>query len=229
MRKDVVIVHYNTPELTLAAIHSLNKCTPDCRITLFDNSDSKPFTERFDNVEIIDNTRGQIIDFDKWIESFTEREPSPDNNYGSAKHCLCVDYMFDKLPGGFVLMDSDVLVKRDISMLWDKSVPFVGEIKTHKSRFGNVERVTPVICYINVRMLENYGVRYYNPDYMFALTRKRPNVAYDTGCWFLEDCCRNGLVGSEIKTCDYVEHLGHGSWKTKDVSGWLEQHKELFT
>ena len=229
MKKYVVIVHYNTPELTSAAIRSLNRHTEGCRVTLFDNSDKRPFRESFDNVEIIDNTRGQIIDFDKWLEGFTEREPSLDNNYGSAKHCLCVDYMFDRLPCGFVLMDSDVLVKRDITPLWDRSVPYVGEIKMHKSRFGSMERITPIICYINVRMLEDYGVRYYNSEYMFALTKKRPNASYDTGCWFLHDCRANGLTGREVSTADYVEHFGHGSWKVKDVSGWLEKHKGLFT
>ena len=229
MRRDVVIVHYNTPELTSAAIRSLNRCTPGCRITLFDNSDKRPFTERFGNVEVIDNTRGQIINFDKFLDSFKDKEPSNDNNYGSAKHCICVDYMFDKLPGGFVLMDSDILVKQDISPFWDKSVPYVGQVKNHKSRFGNVERITPILCYVNVRMLEDYGVRYFNPEYMFALTKKRPNSAYDTGCWFLADCRANHLVGREVEVGNYIEHFGHGSWKTKDATLWLEQYKDLFT
>ena len=40
---DVLIIHYNTPELTAAAIRSLWKHTPGARVTVFDNSDKRAF------------------------------------------------------------------------------------------------------------------------------------------------------------------------------------------
>ena len=43
MNKNVAIVHYNTPELTEAAIRSLWKNTPDAAVTVFDNSDRRRF------------------------------------------------------------------------------------------------------------------------------------------------------------------------------------------
>ena len=43
-KKQVAIVHYNTPELTRAAILSLRKQTGDrSAVTVFDNSDKRPF------------------------------------------------------------------------------------------------------------------------------------------------------------------------------------------
>ena len=50
MRK-AVIVNFNTPELCEAAILSLWKhgCQ-DVHVTIFDNSDTRPFVKKMDNV-----------------------------------------------------------------------------------------------------------------------------------------------------------------------------------
>ena len=77
-KKTVAIIHYNTPELTEAAILSLRKHGgEDYHVTVFDNSaeatdqktgekyPARPFTAKMEGVTVIDNTRGQIIDFDK--------------------------------------------------------------------------------------------------------------------------------------------------------------------
>ena len=86
---NVLIVHYNTPELTEACVKSINKHTPGCKIFIFDNSDKRPFTARFDNIEIIDNTKKQLKDFDKWIEEYPNRKRTIDG-HGSAKHMWSV-------------------------------------------------------------------------------------------------------------------------------------------
>ena len=65
MKKNIVIVHYNTPYLTECLVRSINLFVEDAIIYIFDNSDKKPFTAEFDNVTILDNTKGQIINFDK--------------------------------------------------------------------------------------------------------------------------------------------------------------------
>ena len=62
---NILIVHYNTPHLTECLVKSINKFVSyECTIYIFDNSDKDPFTAKFDNVTIFDNTKGQIIDFD---------------------------------------------------------------------------------------------------------------------------------------------------------------------
>ena len=75
-KKTVAIIHYNTPELTMAAIGSLLKNGGGpFRVVVFDNSDERPFPMAM-NVTVLDNTQGQIIDFDKELEKYPERDRS---------------------------------------------------------------------------------------------------------------------------------------------------------
>ena len=76
MRK-VAIVHYNTPELTEAAIRSLWKHGGrDYEITVFDNSDKRPFLKQMDGVKVIDNTHGQVINFDEELKKYPSSDLS---------------------------------------------------------------------------------------------------------------------------------------------------------
>ena len=96
MKKEVLIIHYNTPELTEATVRSIRKqCGSDWHVTIFDNSDRMPFWKPMENVSVIDNTKGQIIDFGEWLKLFPARGESEDSNWGSAKHCKSVDICFD--------------------------------------------------------------------------------------------------------------------------------------
>ena len=70
MKKNIVIVHYNTPLLTECLVRSINLFVKDANVYVFDNSDKYPFTASFDNVTLLDNTRGAIINFDKWLEEY---------------------------------------------------------------------------------------------------------------------------------------------------------------
>ena len=75
MKKTVAIIHFNTPLLTECAIKSLRKHGGEMyRVVVFDNSDRAPFTAKMRGVEVIDNTQGQIIDFDAELEKYPERD-----------------------------------------------------------------------------------------------------------------------------------------------------------
>ena len=76
MDKNIVIVHYNTPKLTECLVKSINKFVEGAKIFIFDNSNKSPFTAKFDNVTIYDNTNGQIIDFDEWLKKYPNRNRS---------------------------------------------------------------------------------------------------------------------------------------------------------
>ena len=222
-----VIVHYNTPTLTQAAIRSLWKHSPGVGVIVFDNSDREPFP-KMDSVEIIDNIHGQIIDFDKWLSQFPDKLPTK-NRWASAKHCYTVQWLINKRRNPFLLMDSDVLVRQDISPLWQQEQAFVGQIKPHRSIYRvTVDRVLPMLCFVNVPMMKWSGVSYFHPQKMYALTSRRPDCAYDTGCWFLEDVKRHRLPYTDVDISPYVLHLGHASWKEKDAGLWLEEHRELY-
>ena len=124
---NILTVHFNTPRLTEALVRSINKHTQGCKVYVFDNSDKHPFTEHFPNVEVIDNTKGQVIDFDKMLDEYLYKVGTV-NKWGSAKHCKSVDVCMDIIPEGFILIDSDMLVFNDLSPWWDEGYarPMVG-------------------------------------------------------------------------------------------------------
>ena len=132
---NVLIVNYNTQKLTEACIKSINKHTPGVNVYVFDNSDNGKFINNFPNVTVIDNTDGQIINFNEWLKNFPEHEKSPigiGNNYASSKHCVSVQKAIDIIDDNVILMDSDVLVKKDISELWDEKCIYVGGYEHNK-------------------------------------------------------------------------------------------------
>ena len=225
----VCIIHYNTPVLTTAAIMSLDKHTPGCDVVIFDNSDRRPFPSgRFrPEVIITDNTRGQIIPFNDWLATISDKQPT-NNGYASAKHCITVQWLIDHMEEPFLLMDSDILICQDVSPLFDNSQSFVGKQELSISRNGNVMRVLPYLLYINTPMVKAHGVTFFNQNKMWALTSHRPDNAYDTGAWFLEDCRNHALPYREIDINQYCIHLGHASWKKKDAQAWLKEHKNLW-
>lgn len=216
--KNVCIINYNTPRLVKVAIESLLQHTPDCKVTVFDNFTIEPF-RGMNGVDVIDNTKGQIIDFNAFHQQFPEREPDKSSGYGSPDHIRTVQELWKYFPDGFVLMDSDVIVTKDISPLFDNSVAYVGDTQpVNDSRSPN-RRVRPFICYINVKMCVEAGVTYYNKDKCWCLTHKRSvwkrKEWWDTGTSFLYDCIAANLKGREIRCADYVIHLGGGSYRNK--------------
>lgn len=221
---NVLTVNYNTQELTEAMIRSLNKHSK-AEVFVFDNSDKQPFVNRFDNVEVIDNTDGRIIDFGKWLDTFNKC-PYVTNDYGSAKHCYSVHKCFDLIPGGFILVDSDILIRKDISPLWDERCMWSGEISYDEGHFINIPRLLPYLCYINVPMCKDKGVSYFNPMKTWKLTTRKPDRFYDTGAWFLEASLP--CPHKEIAINDYMTHLGSGSWKNGGTE-WLEENKDLWS
>lgn len=232
---DVLIIHYNTPELTTACIRSLWKQTPDARVTVFDNSDRKPMTIDKglcnDKIKIIDNTKGQIVDWEPWLATFPNKIPTPENRWGSAKHCYSVEVCMDLFPKGFILMDSDVLICKDVRSLVDRSAPWKGGVHINTKRFGvNIPRVIPFLCWINTPLLKRYGIRYFNPEKMWNLTTVRPYCHYDTGAWLFEACNTAGLQGRIITIKPYIVHYGHASWRERQSpAAWLKEHRILWS
>lgn len=223
---DIATVHYNTPELTGALVRSVRKWTPDARITIFDNSDRRPFPPT-EGVTVIDNTRGQIIDFDTFIQRWPMRESNERSNFGSVKHTMSVDYLFDVLTDGFVLLDSDVLVKRDLTEIADPSVSWCGQLG-HGLVFAYGRfrpRALPFVCWINVPMCREHGIRYFDETRTWKLERGK---FYDTGASFYLDCRRADLPERQIKWEDYAVHFKGGSWDDRDPLRWLEENRALY-
>lgn len=169
------------------------------------------------------------MDLEKWIAQFPNKGRTK-NQWGSAKHCYSVDLCLDRFADGFILLDSDVLIKQDITPLCDPSQAFVGEVADDPCpKHYSVLRVLPMLCWINTPMLKLHGIRYLNPEKMWMLNHRHPDKWYDTGAWFLEAVERATLPYRKIRIDDYILHYGNGSWQQhKDPYNWLEENKKLW-
>ena len=95
-KQTIAIVHYNTPVLTEACIRSIRKTGCQWPVVVFDNSDELPFKKRIAGVKRIDNTQGQIIDFDELLASHPDKcwDMTKLSNYGSLKHTASVQKLW---------------------------------------------------------------------------------------------------------------------------------------
>lgn len=263
MKKTVIIINFNTPEMVEAAILSLRKHGgQDYRVIVFDNSTdvnypttqtmaamkicARPFTRKMPGVEVIDNTKGQVVDIDAELARFPDKiqRSVNSNNCGSARHIITVQALFDIAPDGFLLLEPDVLLKKSVDFMFQPSRCAVGYIQEHQpgNRFG-IARMVPMLCYINPKRCREAGVRYYDPDRCWML---RPDDDdrrnwYDTGASFLEDIIRNKPKSSGIKLSrdlylSLMDHYGSGSWRRDGsrrednvtAERWLKERSRLF-
>lgn len=227
---NICIVHYNTPIMTDCLIKSILKYTKDSNIYIFDNSDRFPFVNTYDNVTVFDNTKGQIIDFNKWLENYPNRTLSSEatHTYGSAKHCYSIQKCMELINKNFILLDSDVLLKTDISSLYDNEYVYIGE--TEKQRFVEIKRVLPFVCFINVEACKKYNIRYFDDKYMHGLYTSKNGDMYDTGGAFFIHASK--YPHKDIKVNDYITHYKGGSWETgkHNLTGeeWLLKNYDLW-
>ena len=241
-QKTIAIIHFNTPELTEACILSIRKHGGrDYRVVVFDNSDERPFHVQMAGVEVIDNTHAQVINFEAMLAAFPDRDDSigcaQGCDYGSAKHMMTVQKLWELLPDGFVLVESDILLKRDIEEFFDPTHSVYGywqKAQPHNP-FG-IGRMLPMLCWMNVPLLTKYGAKYFDPKRTYGLLpggRGNRNNWYDTGAVLLEDIIKNrpNLVGRHCDIRDYVEHFGSGSWRNNNLKAqaeWLKQYRKLW-
>lgn len=240
-KKTVAIIHFNTPELTEACILSIRKHGgKDYRVVVFDNSDERPFHVQMAGVEVIDNTKGQLIDFDKLLLAFPQRNASigcaKGCDFASVRHMRTVQELWRLLPDGFVLVESDVLIKRNIDEFFREEYSFVAYVQRHQPHnpFG-IGRILPMLCWFNVPKFVAEGVQYFDPNRTYGLKADRNDRTnwYDTGASLYEDVLshRPRLKGLHIDIREFVEHFGSGSWRNNNLKAqaeWLKQYRKLW-
>ena len=201
---------------------------------------ARPFTAKMDGVEVIDNTRGQVIDFDKFLAEYPDRNPSvgiyKSSVWGSAKHIVTVQKLWELLPEGFVLMESDILLKKPIDEFFREEYSFVGFVQRHQR--GNpfdVPRIMPMLCWMNVPMLTREGARYFDPDRCWGLKADRNDRGnwMDTGACLLDEVLkkRPRLKGLHVDIRLFLEHYGGGSWKQDNLNAqmaWINNNRDLW-
>ena len=262
MKQTIAIIHFNTPELTEAAILSLRKHGgEDYQVIVFDNSqpltvppgtagndpkeelhiEARPFKKRMKGVKVIDNTKGQVINFDEFLACYPNRNKQlgvfKSSVWGSAKHIYTVQKLWELIGEPFILMESDILLRGNINDLWREEYSFVGYVQRNQqgNRF-KVPRILPMLCFMNVPRLQAEGARYFDPDRCWGL---KPDINdrgnwFDTGACMLDDILlkRPRLKGLHIDINPYVVHYGGGSWHQNDMlrqAEWLKQHEDLWS
>ena len=239
--KTIAIVHYNTPELTEAAIKSIRKHGgEDYKVVIFDNSDKRPFKKRMKGVKVLNNREGQIVDFAKELEKYPERDENigccMGCYFGSDIHMMSVQKLWELLPDGFLLIDSDILVKKNLDWMFQEDECAVGYVHTSRGMRAK-PRLAPLLLWINVPMCVAGGAVFFDPNRAWALHKGSDKRNYwDTGAALLDDIKRlkpqcHGVAMSRGMLMDYMVHLGSGSWSKNDPTihqRWLEEHKELW-
>ena len=143
----------------------------------------------------------------------------------------------DMFDDDFVLLDSDVLLKKNISDIWDDKYIYVAQVINQTPR---IKRVLPFICFINNKLCKENNVHFFNENRMHGLAKcdiVRDGDFYDTGANFYIEA--QGFPHREINNSDYVEHYKGGSWEKihnklfrKDAISsetWLEKNKFLWS
>lgn len=232
-----VTVNLDTTALTRALVRSIRKwCGRGVRIVVMDNSVREAFVaERGYEVEILRNGGGELVDFEAELAKWEDKDETEAwNGWGSARHMLSIDWLVRNLDlrgeKGFLLMDSDILLKKDVSGLALEDMAWVGERHWYEGRDGNrYERLWPFLCWIGAEQCRIAGVRYFNGEYCYALT-KGEGRHWDTGAWFLAECDRLGLKGWNVNLGEYIVHLGQSSYKDHGVLAewWLEKCSALW-
>lgn len=250
--KQVAIVHYNTPEMLQAVIWSIRKHGgKDWTVTVFDNSDRRPFKlpkgHILGDVKIIDNTKGQIIDFDAELEKYPNRKADEYGRkrgclFGSVKHMMSVQWLMDNelKDEGFLLMDSDLLLKRDPSLMFMFDECTCGYIQTWQvaSNRGHNDRFCPFLLFVNAPMCRKGGARFYDPERCWGLNGNEADKRnwYDTGASFLEDIrtlkpqCHGKALCRDLFVSMF-EHYQRGSWEKNaldEQQEWLSRHAAIW-
>lgn len=231
--KTICIINYNTTTLTECCIQSIRKqCADEYRIVVLDNSDVEPFTTTRTAVEVLDNTSGQLVNFEESLAKWPKRNARQGCwagcNFGSVKHMLSVEFLINRIDGPFILCESDVLLKTDIAVMWDERYTAVGQVERSWGNPGAVPRLLPFLCFINAPECRRLGIGYHDPARSFALGVDKD--WYDTGASFLEDIERHPDASLlRITIGDKMTHLGSGSWRRKGYAEeWLIRNAPLW-
>lgn len=223
----VAICNYNTTVLTNSCIDSYMSYNSHImsNIVVLDNSDTETFISVNPAIQVLDNTKQTIINFDKVISQFLWNNHLHSNN-GSFKHAYSIEYLLnicttDKL----LLLDSDVIVNRTLSFLQSDDIivsdvqmhldPIEQPTKNHNKPYLSKSRFLPYIQLINVKKLKENRLHYFDPKRIQGGCSKSAD-SYDTGASLFEDVSSKNLSWKRIHYSDFITHLGGQSWKHFD-------------
>jgi hypothetical protein len=187
------IVNYNTSLLVNALINNIFYIDKNANIVIFDNSDKEKFKTNY-TVTVLDNTENKILDLKTEWHKITKL---PYDSNGSWKHAMSVEWFFENTENPFILLDSDVIIKKEFSHLIQSNILFAGDVSCN--------RVLPMFLYINVPLCKEKQKKFFDGISIC------PFKEVDTGYYFYNICKNDKYLSFNM--FDYIYHLGGASYK----------------
>lgn len=112
--------------------------------------EAHPFKRKMKGVKVIDNTKGQVIDFESMLAAFPNKTQvhAAVNGWGSDCHMMTVDKLFDLLPDGFILVESDVLLRENPQALWREEYSFCAYVQRQQRAISSASGAYCPCCAI---------------------------------------------------------------------------------
>lgn len=156
---------------------------------------------------------------------------------GDFQHPMNIQFAIDTINENFILIDSDAPLKCPVYTLCNKSISTTAQIEQwnyiHLDRLRPLLnpgmkriRFCPYIQFLNVEMLKEHGVKYFDKDQL------KDNL--DMAGWFKNPCCEGreslffwtgSLFFRNVSRCNlpfrltrydwYVDHFGGATWQDK--------------
>lgn len=207
------------------------------------------------NLPTIDvNQANYLSDIEKKqvIEKFhgnSSIEVLPNGDY---QHPMNIQFAIDTLNENFMLIDSDAPLKCPVYTLCNKSISTSAQIEQwnyiHLDRLRpllnpgmNRIRFCPYIQFLNVEMLKENGVKYFDKDqlkdcldmagwFKNPCCEGRESLFFWTGSLFFRNVCSRNLPFNVIHYDWYVDHFGGATWQDKGDRHklFIEKYAHLF-
>ena len=224
----IVLITFNTTELTNYCIRSINKTTPDCTIHVIDNGGdfyNYGVSDKFYLMENINPDTNNVIIYDNSNRSIFEYVGDKFNvnpmYRGSADHSYTIQQFIDQFNEPVLICESDVIVKKDLHEITDLLTNNTLVVAGAETIYKQI-RFKPYGCYINVPLIKKLGISFFSSNRMYGLgplyDGDKCTLKYDTGVSFYEDCIyqrdlnKNYLI-TYVKLNTILEHLWSISWK----------------
>ena len=183
---------YNTPDVTLTMLRSFFSLHDETKVWICDNSTND------DTQKLLEENKVPTI-----------------RNVGGL-HSPSVDILLDTCKTDYALLvDTDVIFLKNHEDIFkqfkDADIALLGEVCGDRGGKELHYRVHPWHCFINVKQIKQFGIRFYDRDRQANKTGR----IYDVGATFFEDIKKVGLKIGDVRLQDnYYLHYEGMSWRT---------------
>ena len=201
------------------------------KVVVLDNSNQQRFLLRSNligkDVQIIDNTKMQVIDFKKIHKNIK----SSTQNFAAFDHTFSMQFLMNACQTKkLVILDSDTIVVNDFDFLLDDVHAIVSDVQqswfSQTDKLNKKTRFIPFVQMLNIEMLRNKGISYFQLG-KIQCGMSQSSQQYDTGSWLYEQASQKKIPVKQICFAQYVKHLFSGSENKNNPTKFLSLHKAL--